>query len=135
MKLFDDFEAVKFTSENLIFITHNGFLYYIYNPKDNFWRKYDNAGNDYITIANYPHTTKKELTDAMHGIFPEKETDFMRMCNPSQLSIKDMLSLLKEDYTETELIIDFYRRFIYRMEYMLKVGNEKGYDLISIMGS
>ena len=36
--------------------------------------------------------------------------------------------------TEIELVIDFYKRFIYKMEYMMKVGNEKGYDLISFMG-
>ena len=40
----------------------------------------------------------------------------------------------REDDTEAELIADFYRRFIYRMEYMMKVGKEKGYDLISFMG-
>lgn len=40
----------------------------------------------------------------------------------------------QEDDTEIELIVDFYRRFIYRMEYMLKVGQEKGYNLISFMG-
>jgi len=40
----------------------------------------------------------------------------------------------KEDDTEAELIVDFYRRFIYRMEYIMKVGKEKGYDLISFMG-
>ena len=40
----------------------------------------------------------------------------------------------KEDDTEVELIIDFYERFIYRMEYMMKVGEEKGYNLISFMG-
>ena len=40
----------------------------------------------------------------------------------------------KEDDTTKELIIDFYQRFIYRMEYMLKVGGENGYDLISFMG-
>ena len=39
-----------------------------------------------------------------------------------------------QDDTEIELIIDFYRRFIYRMEYMMKVGKEKGYNLISFMG-
>ena len=39
-----------------------------------------------------------------------------------------------EDNTEIDLIIDFYRRFVYRMEYMMKVGKEKGYDLISFMG-
>jgi len=40
----------------------------------------------------------------------------------------------KEDDTEVKLIIDFYERFIYRMEYMIKVGEEKGYNLISFMG-
>ena len=40
----------------------------------------------------------------------------------------------KEDDTEVELVMDFYRRFIYRMDYMLKIGREKGYDLISFMG-
>ena len=40
----------------------------------------------------------------------------------------------KEDDTEIDLIIDFYRRFIYRIEYMMKVGKENGYDLISFMG-
>ena len=39
-----------------------------------------------------------------------------------------------EDDTEIDLIIDFYRRFIYRMEYMINVGKEKGYNLISFMG-
>ena len=39
-----------------------------------------------------------------------------------------------EDTTDIELIIDFYRRFIYRMEYMMRVGEEKGYNLISFMG-
>lgn len=34
MKLFDIFEAVKFSEENMIFITHGGYLYYIYNSDD-----------------------------------------------------------------------------------------------------
>lgn len=98
MKLFDGFEAVKFYEENLIFITHNGYLYYIYYPKHNYWRKHRNAGNDSITVSNYDEVSKEELIDAMKGIFPEKETDFIRMCNPSQLWIRDMLALLDEDY-------------------------------------
>ena len=36
--------------------------------------------------------------------------------------------------TKVEQIIDFYQRFIYRMEYMLKVGKENGYSYISFMG-
>ena len=39
-----------------------------------------------------------------------------------------------EDDTEVALVVDFYQRFLYRMEYMLKVGKEKGYNLISFMG-
>lgn len=39
-----------------------------------------------------------------------------------------------EDDTEVELIVDFYQRFLYRMEYMMKVGKEKGYNLISFIG-
>ncbi len=99
MELFDEFEAVKFPQENLIFITKNGYLYYLYYPQYHFWRKHQNAGNDHITVANYPDVSKKELADAMQGKFPKKETDFMRLCNPSQLWIRDMLALLKEDYT------------------------------------
>ena len=40
----------------------------------------------------------------------------------------------KADNTDTELVIDFYRRFIYRTEYMMKVGKEKGFDLITFIG-
>ena len=32
------------------------------------------------------------------GKAPQKETDFMRFCNPEQLCIRDMLDLLREDY-------------------------------------
>ncbi len=100
MKLFDDFEAVKFSQENMIFITHNGYLYYIYNPKHKYWRKHRNAGNDHLTVANYDDVTKEELMEAMNGVFPKSENDFMRLCNPSQLCIRDMLGLLKEDYAK-----------------------------------
>lgn len=100
MKLFDKFEAVKFRQENLIFITHDGYLYYIYNPKYKHWRKHRNAGNDHLTVANYDEVTKAELTDAMNGVFPKSENDFMRLCDPSQLCIRDMLGLLREDYAK-----------------------------------
>ncbi len=100
MKLFDGFEAIKFTQENMIFITHDGYLYYIYNPKYNFWRMHRNAGSDRLTVTNYDDVSREELMDAMNGVFPEKETDFMRLCNPSQLCIRDMLGLLKEDYAK-----------------------------------
>lgn len=98
MKLFGDFEAVKFHEENLIFITHDGYLYYIYDPQYKHWRKHRNAGNDHITVRNYQNISRKELEDAMHGVFPKRETDFMRLCNPVQLCIRDMLDLFREDY-------------------------------------
>ena len=100
MKLFDTIEAVKFPEENMIFITRGGYLYYIYNPKYKWWRKHSNAGNDHLTVSNYPDVSREELVDAMKGVFPKKETDFMRLCNSSQLCIGDMLDLLKEDYPQ-----------------------------------
>jgi len=98
MKLFNDFEAVKFPEENLIFITHSGYLYYIYNPERKRWIKYGNAGNDSITVSNYPDVSREELTAVMNGTFPQKQTDFMRMCHPSQLWIRDMMDLFREDF-------------------------------------
>lgn len=98
MKLFDDFEAIKFPEENLIFITSREYLYYIYNPKYDSWKKHKNTGNDHITVANYPDVTKKELEKALGGKFPQKETDFMKCCHPSQLNIMNLYNLLKEDY-------------------------------------
>lgn len=53
MKLFDKFEAISFYEENLIFITNDGYLYYIYDRKYNRWRKHRNAGNDCLTVCNY----------------------------------------------------------------------------------
>ena len=98
MKLFDDFEAVKFYQENMIFITRNGYLYYIYSHRYHNWSKHPDAGNDRLTVANYADVSKEELTKAMNGIFPKKETDFMRLCSASQLCIRDMMHLLQEDY-------------------------------------
>lgn len=115
MKLFDDFEAVKFCEENLIFVTRNGYIYYIYNYKYNHWTKYRNAGNDYITVNNYPDVSKDELMDVMQGVFPQKETDFMRLCHLSQLRIGNMMALLKEDYMNymsDDLIYHAVHRFL-----------------------
>ena len=98
MKLFDDFEAVRFPEEDLIFITTREYIYYIYDSEYKHWRKHRNAGNDHITVANYPDISKEELMEALDGVFPTKETDFMRHCFPSQLCIRDMLDLFKEDF-------------------------------------
>lgn len=74
MKLFDTFEAVKFSQENLILITNNRYLYYIYNPKYKHWRKHWNAGNDHLTVANYDDVSREELVDAMNGVFQKAKT-------------------------------------------------------------
>ncbi len=99
MKLFKGFEAIKFFEENMIFITHDGYLYYIYDCKYKWWSKHENAGNDHLTVANYTDVSREELINAMQGKFPKSETDFMRLCSPSQLCICDMLDLLTEDYS------------------------------------
>ena len=56
-------------------------------------------------------------------------------------TIEVLLSGGNNEYTEEmdlddnqERIIDFYRRFSYRLEYMMRVGSENGYNLISFMG-
>ena len=100
MKLFGEFEAIKYHQENLIFITKDGYLYYIYSAKYKHWSKYHNAGNDYLTVANYEDVSKEELSNAMNGVFPKSEIDFMRLCNPSELWIRDMLNIFKEDYAK-----------------------------------
>lgn len=40
----------------------------------------------------------------------------------------------REDDTEVAVVVDFYRRFICRMENMMRVGKEKGYNLITFVG-
>lgn len=100
MNLFDKFDAVRFPEENLIFITNDSYIYYIYDPEYNYWKRHNNAGNDHITVANYQEISKEELMEATGGIFPQKETDFIRLCRPSQLPYWCMSRLLEEDYPE-----------------------------------
>lgn len=115
MKLFDNFDAVKFPEENLIFVTQNSYIYYIYDPKYDRWRKHENAGNDSITLKNYKEVSKEELSEAMGGVFPTKNSDFMRLCNPPQLCIRDFICLLCEDYPDYMSIPEtiFYYHPIY----------------------
>ena len=108
MKLFEKFDAVRFPEENLLFITRDEYIYYIYNPKYNYWRKHRNAGNDHITVSNFPDASEDELIAATGGKRPEKETDFMRLCQPAQLCIRDMLDLFDEDYPS--YIADYHIR-------------------------
>lgn len=115
MKLFGDFEAIRFPEENLILVTSRGYLYYIYDPRSRHWRKHANAGNDRLSVQNYPDVSRFELENAMGGTFPKKETDFMRQCRPGQLRIRDMLELLREDHPRCMadgVILDAVRRLL-----------------------
>ena len=109
MKLFNDFEVVRFPEENIIFVTNGGYIYYIYESKYKWWTKYKNAGNDSITVENYQDISREELIDIMGGKFPEKETDFMRLCPPNNLCIRDMLDLLKEDFPDYMSVWEIYQ--------------------------
>ena len=146
MKLFGKFEAIKFYQENLIFITHNGYLYYIYNPEHKYWRKHRNAGNDHLTVANYDDVTREELMDAMNGVFPKCENDFIRLCNPSKLCIRDMLGLLEEDYAKYMsdntinytvhrflLESDICHKSFEKTQELLDVAMENHYDNIQVV--
>lgn len=99
MKLFDGFEAIKFPQEDLILITYMKHIIYVYYIEDGYWIKCRNAGYRAIKVENYEDVTRKDLMDAMNGAFPNKETDFSRLCDPQQLYICDMMDLLNEDYT------------------------------------
>lgn len=98
MKLFDDYEAVRFQEENLIFITKNGYLYYIYNPKYKLLEKYNNAGNDELTVSNYKEVTREEIIEAFDGVFPKSEKHIWRKCVLSDLHVYQMMALYEEDY-------------------------------------
>lgn len=99
MKLFGDFEAVKFQEENLIFITHNKYLYYIYDPKNNICKKYYNAGNDEISVEKYQDLTREELSSLMNGNLPKSESDLRKLCGLSEMYIDEIMDLMKEDYS------------------------------------
>lgn len=128
MKLFDDFEAVRFPEENLILITNRNFIYYIYHPKTEdwnsaYWEKYKYSGSHDITVENYQDVSKNEIIDIMGGIFPTKESDFMRQCSPAVLRITDMLVLLQEDYSDymsDSLVHASVRNFLYESEVWYK---------------
>ena len=100
MKLFDNYEAVKFPQENMIFITNNRYLYYYYDSKYKHWHRYRNAGNDMLTVYKYPNVSKKQLADTMGGKFPGKWSDLLRLLYPSELTVHEMITLLNEDYPE-----------------------------------
>ena len=59
MKLFDDFEAVRFPEENLILLLLADIFIIFTILKTSIGKKYRNAGNDHITVNNYEDVSKK----------------------------------------------------------------------------
>ena len=108
----------------------------------------------YLTHTFYTHDSVmniiKDLKGTIEALSSGKENEFTVKLREKRgtetyklLYAKDMSSeQIKEyndnrptvDNTDPKLIIDFYHRLIYRLEYMIKIGKEKGYDLISVMG-
>lgn len=92
----------------------------------------------------------KDITDTVDALICGRETEYTQKLKVKRgtaayqlLYAKDLsedeikeynANRPKEDDTEVELVVDFYQRFIYRIEHMMKVGGEKGYDLISFRG-
>jgi hypothetical protein len=92
----------------------------------------------------------KDITDTVDALASGEETEYTKKLKIKRGTATYQLLYAKdlneeevaaynanrptEDNTEVNLVIDFYQRFLYRMEYMLKVGKEKGYNLISFMG-
>ena len=92
----------------------------------------------------------KDITDTVDALTSERETEYTKKLKIKRgfatyqlLYAKDLneeevteynATRPTEDDTEVGLVVDFYQRFLYRMEYMMKVGKEKGYNLISFMG-
>lgn len=114
------FEAVKFPEENLILITNGRRIDYVYDPKYESWEQ---RRKDHITVSNYPDVSEEELKKVMGGIFPQKETDFMRLCHPSQLHCLDLRALLKEDYPNymsDETIWASVSRFLFKSDICYK---------------
>ena len=93
----------------------------------------DDDGNEHISrISGFEwYSTRNFFTfDSIAAIVEEiKETmDALTSGKENEFTAE-----VKND-TSPEVIIDFYNRFIYRMQYMTRVGKEKGYDLVTFIG-
>lgn len=92
----------------------------------------------------------KDIEDTVDALSSGRETEYTQKLEIKRGASTNQLSYAKnptaeeveeynadsptEDDTAVALVVDFYQRFLYRMEYILKVGKEKGYNLISFMG-
>lgn len=92
----------------------------------------------------------KDIEDTVDALISGRETEYTQklkikrgtatyqLVYAKNLTAEEVAEYNANRPTENDaavaLVVDFYQRFLYRMEYMLKVGKEKGYNLISFMG-
>lgn len=98
----------------------------------------------YLTYNFFMHESVTgilhDIRDTIDALSAGRETEYTKELkigrgpvSQEQIGVDDAAQP-REDDGEVSLVIDFYQRFLYRMEYMMKVGKEKGYELISFMG-
>ena len=83
-------------------------------------------------ICDLKERRETEFTSRLHvkHNLTAEELTYSVGLNPAERE-KFLASRRYIDYSEDESIIDFYNRFICRMEHMMKIGQENGFDLIS----
>lgn len=147
MLLFDDFKAVKFIEEDLILITESSELKYIYFPKYKVWKKFKNSYDyidergwttllKYLKTNNYQDIDGEEIIKAMNGVFPRKESDFIKLCVYTSLDVDDYLKILKQDYPQymIDKIIDSNKATLNeKLEYHSKIDGKSIYDNVYIL--
>lgn len=100
LKLFSNYEAVKFEQENLILITSSDYLKFFYDIEAKQWHQEKKPNETRITTKNYPSVSKEELVKATEGKLPTCESDFLNLCDISELHVHDMLQLLNTLYPD-----------------------------------
>lgn len=112
-------------------------LEYCYKNDDGTeYKNYAKGFEWYLTHNFYTHESMeallRDINDTIDALSSGRENEFTSKIIKGKYDSSPDSQEAYKNYAE--LIIDFYRRFTYRMEYMLKVGKEKGFDLISFMG-
>lgn len=123
-----------------------------FNPISNIFDNYQEPAQEelYNTFLQFMALILKDIEDTVDALISGRETEYTQKLKIKRGTATYQLVYAKnltaeevaeynanrptEDDTAVALVVDFYQRFLYRMEYMLKVGKEKGYNLISFMG-
>ena len=89
---------------------------------------FDWYSDNYYTFASIV-SMLKDINDTIDALRSGKENEFT-VCLQKRVP-HDTYANHDE---EASCILDFYHRFIYRMEYMMQIAKENGYDLIAFQG-